>query len=89
MLTMRNSATNQVYRDHWNSKKCAQEVEWLRLLTMKPDENRIEGDKKTTKASGPEVVDEEIYLIPGRYKWGKKPRKRRAKTEGWHSFKAP
>ena len=39
---------------------------------MRPDENRIVGDRKTPKASGPEVVDEEIYLIPGRYKWGKK-----------------
>jgi len=56
---------------------------------MRPDENRIVGDRKTPKASGPEVVDEEIYLIPGRYKWGKKLRKRRAKTEGWHSFKTP
>ena len=55
---------------------------------MRPDESRIEGDRKTTKASGPEVVDEEIYLIPGRYKWGKKLRKRRGKTEGWHSLKS-
>jgi len=59
------------------------------VKTMRPDENRIEGDKKTTKASGPEVVDEEIYLIPGRYKCGKKLRKRKTKTEGRHSFKTP
>ena len=54
---------------------------------MRPDENRIEGDRKTPKASGPEVVDEEIYLIPGRYKWSKKLRKRRGKADVWHSFK--
>jgi hypothetical protein len=32
---------------------------------MRPDENRIERQKKA-KAPSPEVVDEEIYLIPGR-----------------------
>jgi hypothetical protein len=58
---------------------------------MRPDENRIEGNKKTTQAPCPEVVDEKIYLtaIPGRYKWSKKLRKRRGKTEGWHSFRTP
>jgi hypothetical protein len=58
---------------------------------MRPDGNRIEADKKATLASRPEVVDEEICLtaILERDKGRKKPRKRRGKTEGWHSFKTP
>jgi len=56
---------------------------------MRPDENRIEGDKKKRLKRLIRSSSEEIYLttVPEREQMDEEAEEKQGKTEGWHSFK--
>jgi hypothetical protein len=58
---------------------------------MRPDVNRIEGDKRKRPRRLTRRPSEEIYLttVREREEMEQEAEEKEGKTEGWHSFKTP